>query len=190
MPKFRVRLKVQGLELEIDGERGDIPAITGAVQQQFTGLLEAADAAADGQKQLKAAPESATGDASSKSRSTRRSRSSRASGENAEPLEFRHDSGTYGNPLQTWSVAEKCIWLLYVIKSIANVKEISAAQLTATFNDDFKAAGRLHPPLVTRELTKAKGQNPAPVGEDKEQWFLTDEGDRQAKALVQSVLNP
>ena len=39
-------------------------------------------------------------------------------------------------------------------------------------------------------LGKAKVLNPAPVGEDKGLWFLTDEGDRQAQALIQSVLSP
>jgi len=36
MGKFRIRLKVQGLEVEVDGEREDIPAITSAVNSQLT----------------------------------------------------------------------------------------------------------------------------------------------------------
>ena len=52
MGKFRVRLKLQGLELEIDGERGDIPAITSAVQQEFSSLIKPAEVIADGRGQL------------------------------------------------------------------------------------------------------------------------------------------
>jgi hypothetical protein len=39
MAKFRIRLKLQALDLDIDGEREYIPAITSAVQQQFAGLI-------------------------------------------------------------------------------------------------------------------------------------------------------
>lgn len=188
MAKFHVRLKVQALELEIDGERADIPLITNAVEQQFKGLLAAPDAAADGQKQ-KIIVETPGTDTTGRSRTGRRNRSTKPAGETVEPLKFRHDSAKYGNPVQTWLVADKCIWLLYVIKNLAGTGEVSAAQLTATFNDQFKAAGKFHPPLLSRELTKARGQNPAPVGEDKELWYLTAEGERRAKELVQSVVN-
>lgn len=186
MAKFHVRLKLQALELEIDGERADIPLITNVVEQQFKGLLVAPDAAADGQKQKVA--ETAATDASARGKAGRKGRSTRTSSEASTPIEFRHNSAKYGNPLQTWPVADKCIWLLYVIKDQAGTAEVSGAQLTATFNDQFKAAGRIHPPLLTRELAKAKGQNPAPVGEDKDRWYLTDEGERRAKELVQSVV--
>ena len=50
MAKFRIRLKVQALELEVDGEREDIPVITSAVQQQFAGLLQPTEAMANGHK--------------------------------------------------------------------------------------------------------------------------------------------
>ena len=55
MAKFRIRLKVQGFELEVDGEREDIPAITAAVQQQLTGLVTPAESIADNHKQIEAA---------------------------------------------------------------------------------------------------------------------------------------
>jgi hypothetical protein len=60
----------------------------------------------------------------------------------------------------------------------------------ATFNEKFKAAGKLHLRNVTRELSKAKVSNPAAVGEDKDLWYLTEEGDRQATTLVAGVLAP
>jgi hypothetical protein len=40
MPKFKIRLKIQAFELEVDGEREDIPAINNALQQQFTALIQ------------------------------------------------------------------------------------------------------------------------------------------------------
>lgn len=188
MAKFRIRLKVQGLELEIDGERQDIPAITATVQRQLTGLFEPAEVIIDTEKKLKSEtdqPES--GASAGKGRSSRRRASQKSTAEAAAPIEFRHESTKYGNPLQSWSIIDKCIWLLYVLKNLTPFKEVEAAQLVATFNEDFKVAGRLHPPHVPRELARARGQNPAPVGEDKGRWFLTAEGDRQAQELVKSL---
>jgi hypothetical protein len=165
MGKFRIRLKLQGLEVEIDGEREDIPAITTAVSNQISSDDD-------------------------KKRRTRRA--SRVSGDGiaAQPIEFRHDPAKYGNPLQSWGVAEKGIWLLYVLKKIAAVNEVSGPQLAATFNQSFKPAGKMHPPHVTRDLAKVKVQNPAPIGEDKGNYYLTDTGDRQAEQLIQSILSP
>jgi hypothetical protein len=162
MAKFKIRLKVQGLELEVDGEREDIPVIARAVQQQFAGMLEPINVAAGVPKQLPAPAESADGDGSGKSKSRRNRTAARGSTEPENPVEFRHDSAKFGNPIQSWTIAEKCIWLLYVIKNSASVGEVSAQQLVATYNHLFKTAGKLHPPPVTRELSRAKVQNPAP----------------------------
>jgi hypothetical protein len=193
MAKFHIRLKVQGLEFEVDGERQDIPAITAAVEKQFAGLLEPTAAVADGHLQLKDGSQTEVREvASAKPRPARRRSTNRASGTGSDepPIEFRHDSDKYGNPVQGWSVTDKCIWLLYEIENSTDKKEVSAGQLVSTFKRYFKPAGKLHPPHVTRELAKAKVSNPAPVGEDKGLWFLTNEGKEQAQRLIQSVLNP
>ena len=191
MPKFRIRLKVQGLELEVDGEREDIPAITAAVQQQFSGLILPAESMADGHKQLADGGRWNGGEEEkTKGRGRKRGGGSRITdGAAAQAIEFRHDAAKYGNPLQSWDVTQKSIWLLFVIKSLTDTKEVSGPQLAATFKQYFKPAGKMHPPHVTRDLSRAKVQNPAPVGEDKGLWFLTDEGDRQAQELIKSVLN-
>lgn len=54
MAKFRIRLKIQALELEVDGEREDIPAISAAVQKQLAGLVQPAETMVNGHKQLEA----------------------------------------------------------------------------------------------------------------------------------------
>ena len=92
--------------------------------------------------------------------------------------------------MQSWSVVQKCIWLLHVLDGVAGINEATSSQLTATFNTQFKAAGKLHSPNVPRDLGKAKVSSPAPVGEDKGKWFLTDEGKRQAQELSQQSLAP
>jgi hypothetical protein len=67
------------------------------------------------------------------------------------------------------------------------LKEVSVPQIAATFNQNFKNAGAVHPPHVSRELARAKVLNPAPVGENRGAFYLTDEGERQAKDLIQNV---
>jgi hypothetical protein len=115
LAKFRIRLKVQGLELEVDGEREDIPVIARAVQQQFAGMLEPITVAAEVPR-LSTRSENADGDGASGKRSPRRRNRSSTEGETT-PIEYRHDDARFGNPLQTWTVTDKCIWMLYALKA-------------------------------------------------------------------------
>ncbi len=192
MAKFRIHLKLQGLDLEVDGERQDLPAITHAVQQQLTRLVIPGEVITDGHTHLSNGGNGAgaTQDEEGKrKRPARRERRSGGDGTPAAAIEFRHDPATYGNPTQGWSVTEKCIWQLYVLKKLTQANEVSGPVLAATFNQYFKPAGKLHPPNVTRDLAKLKVQNPAPIGEDKGNYYLTAEGDKQAEKLIQGVLN-
>jgi len=190
MAKFRIRLKVQALEVEIDGEREDIPAISGALGRQLANIVQPAAALTNGSDPADKTIDAEIDEGKQK-KPTGRRRSGSKSGEGpAQPIDFRHQPEKYGNPKQTWSVGEKAIWLLAVLKGIQNLNEVSGPQIAATFNDKFKQSGRVHPPNVTRDLGLLKVQNPAPVGQDKDLWYLTDEGDRQAKELIASVLAP
>jgi|ERR1022692_474156 hypothetical protein len=196
MGKFRFRVKLQGLEVEIDGDREDLPVLTAAVEKQFGGLMLPVEVVSDNHRQLtdgSGGNDSGTSqeEGGKRKRTPRRERrAATGDGAPAVPVEFRHDPAKYGNPVQGWGVAEKCIWLLYVIKGITATKEVSGPALAATFNQYFKPAGKIHPPHVTRDLAKVKVQNPAPIGEDKGNYYLTDEGDKQAQQLIQNALNP
>jgi hypothetical protein len=189
MAKFKIRLKVQALELEIDGEREDLPLITNAVNRQFATLVEPTEVIAELPKLPSANGNESTTSEDGKGKPRKaRTPANRTPAELAIPIEYRHDAARFGNPIQGWSTLEKVIWMLGVLRD-TGTKEYAAGQIVATFNDKFKAAGKLHPPLVPRELQKAKVLNPAPVGEDKDLWYLTAEGDRQAKDLVAKVLS-
>lgn len=193
MAKFRIRLKLQALELEIDGEREDIPGITSAVQQQFGGLIQPVEAIVDGRNRLRGAALSPNPDPPpSKARGGRR-RGGAAKGNDSaagQPVAFRHDPAKFGVPRQGWTVLQKAIWMLLVIKRSAGPSEIGGSPLAATFNQQFKQAGKLRPNLVTRELGRAKVQSPALVGEDAGNWYLTNEGERYAQELIQSDPSP
>jgi len=193
MGKFKIHLKLQGLELDIEGDRSDMPAINNAVAREITGLIQPAAALTSGAAEPPAMPPTIEGetDSSKKQRNRKKASGSRSSGETTgQAIDFRHDSSKYGNPSQSWSVTQKAIWLLFVLKGIQSLKEIGASQLLATFNENFKQAKTIHPPHLSRDLGFAKVQNPAPVGEHKGMWYLTDEGERQAKELIQSVTTP
>lgn len=192
MGKFKVHLKLQGLELDIEGDRSDMPAINNAVAREITGLIQPAAALTNG-AEPSTTPITIEGeiDNGKKQRNRKKSSVSRSSTEtNGQAIDFRHDSAKYGNPSQSWSVTQKAIWLMYVLKGIQALNEIAASQLLATFNENFKQAKTIHPPHLSRDLGFAKVQNPAPVGEHKGMWYLTDEGERQAKDLIQSVTTP
>jgi hypothetical protein len=188
MAKFKMRLKVQGLELEVEGERQDIPLITAAVSKQFSSLVEPTNVIVEAPPKHVGNGSGVIIDVDGARKPGRRPRGTRPPAESAAPVEFRHNSGTLGSPVQNWSVLQKAIWLLYVLQTITGNKEYSAAQLVATYNQQFKAAGKFHPPLLSRELSKAKVLSPAPIGEDKDMWYLTAEGERQAKELVGQAL--
>lgn len=188
MAKFKVRLKVQALELEIDGEREDLPLITNAVNRQFAALVEPTEVIAELPKLPSSNRSESTGSEDGKGKPRKpRSPANRTPAEFAGPIEYRHDPAKFGVPNQGWSILEKVIWMLWVLQH-TGTKEYFTGQVVATFNHHFKAAGKLHPPLVPRELQRAKVEVPTPVGEDKERWYLTAEGERQAKELVAKAL--
>jgi hypothetical protein len=192
MGKFKIHLKLQGLELDIEGDRSDMPAINNAVAREITGLIQPAAALTNG-AEPPATPPTIEGeiDNGKKPRPRKRPSGSRSSSDiSGQAVDFRHDPAKYGNPSQSWSVTQKAIWLIYVLKGIQGLNEIAASQLLATFNENFKQAKTIHPPHLSRDLGFAKVQNPAPVGEHKGMWYLTDEGERQAKELIQSVVTP
>lgn len=192
MGKFKIHLKVQGLELDVEGDRPDIVEINNAVSREFAGLIQPAAALMGGTDSPTPPVIDAEISNGKKARSPRRrSGGSHSSSESeAQAIDFRHDPEKYGNPTQAWKVAEKAIWLLYVLKDSQSTSEASAAQLVATFNKHFKQAKTIYVRHVSRDLGQAKIQNPSLVGENNGLWYLTNEGDRQAQQLIQGVMSP
>ena len=82
---------------------------------------------------------------------------------------------------------DKAIWLLHVVK-----QELSGSVLVATFNKHFRQAGMITVSNANRDLGRSKSKSPPFVGEDTTknppQWFLTEEGTRQANKLVGDAL--
>src|ERR1700761_5282558 len=197
MSKFRVRMKLQGFELEIDGTREDIPAIGQSIGDQLSGLIAPAVSIIEGEVDKPGTSGSAailnqhTGaeTARKKTRKKRTTSATSSSTSNAvDALDWRHDAAKYGMPGQAWNTAKKAIWLLYVAGECVQQNTLSSKQISETFNKHFKQAGTILPFNITRDLGKAKLKKPSPVGEDSTKdpsgWFLTDEGNRQAQELI------
>ena len=162
-------MKLQGFELEIQGNREDAPAIGRSIGEQFSAIISPAVDILEGNspvgghsQQLIAPPENP------KRRTSRRSKTGPkdAASEGAQTIEFRHDAGKFGMPNQQWNTAQKAIWLLYVVKETKGVGELSTGQIVKTFNVHFRQAKTVTSSNVTRDLGRAKVSTPALVGED------------------------
>lgn len=198
MAKFEVRLKVTGLELEIKGEREDIPLLTRNLGGQITGMLTPTTLIAQGQEppMLDSADNQFNGDGkqegATESKPRRRPRQRRQKdndgNEAATAVDWKHDPSKWGTPRQDWSVADKAIWLLHVVANEIPATALSGSSIVSTFNKHFKQAGTIYPALVARELGKLKSASPAIAGEDTtvvpSTWFLTHEGTKRAEQLV------
>jgi hypothetical protein len=195
--KFRIKLKMQALELEIEGVREDASLISRNIGQQMAGLLHPIAGIIDGESiQQSPALEKVTvfeNPAVKKSRRRRNLGPSSNGIEGSAAIDFKHAPEKYGNPKQEWKTAQKALWLLYVVKEVGGVGELSTRNLVETFNKHFRQSGQITTSNVTRDLgrLKAKG-TPAPVGEDATKtpptWYLTEEGRKRAQALVAEAL--
>ncbi len=197
MSKFKVKFKLEKLELEIEGERATVPEVTEALQRHMSSLLLAPAALAGGGTNGGGREKAITEvlDVTPTRRGKRRSSPRTASkthpdgGETA--INFQHDPAKWGNPQQAWSAPKKALWLLFVMKNQANMKEMSSLSIADTFNKHFRSSGAVKAFNLTRDLGTYKSKAPPWVGEDATQtpskWYLTDEGEKVARKLVEAA---
>lgn len=199
MAKFKISLKVTGIELQIEGSRDDVPLMTQAAGQQLASLFMPASNVVEGEfvdatNQLPAPPPEP--ERKNSKRSSRQRSSSNGSRANnvtgPEAIDWVHDPSKWGSPKQEWSTADKAIWTLYVVSKERDLGEISAYVIVTTFNKHFREAGLIRVNNTNRDLGKAKGKSPALVGENTTEkpsgWFLTQAGIRRAEELVSQAL--
>jgi hypothetical protein len=189
-----MKLKLQGFELEIEGNREDASVIGRSIGEQITGMLSPSLNIVEGEftshQSQTPAPLPQLGE-QAKRKGTRRARSAASTageGSAAPTIDFRNDPSKYATPTQQWSTAEKAIWLLYVVKEMSQVTELSTGQIVKTFNTHFRQAKTITHSNVARDLGRLKVSPPSLVGEDNTKspamWFLTDEGIRRAQTII------
>lgn len=199
MSKFKIKLKLQGLDIEIEGAREDIPAIAQNISAQLSSLIEPAARIVEGEvvstnsTASARLPDIPTDPSRQRGRSTRRvPGNAPPRGDGSAALDWSHDVEKWGTAQQGWTTAKKAMWLLYIVSRQTNTKQISGPRIAATFNKHFKQAGPIIRGNVSRDLGKLKSGPTAPVSEDTTQspseWFLTQQGEKEAAVLVNEAL--
>lgn len=198
MGRFRIRVKLRGLEMDIDGSRDDAPLIASNLSRQFAGLLEPAAHIVEGTAEVEG-DENSTKVAVLQEpvarirsyRKGKRAAPARMNANGAGEITWKHDPSKWGNPQQGWSAADKAVWLLYVSGQEIQVKDMASSTLASAFNKMFREAGMIRAGNLPRDLGRLKAQAPAFVGEDTTKtpstWFLTIEGTKKAEELVKQA---
>ena len=202
--KFKIKLKLQGLELEVEGTRDEIPMIAQSLSSQLTGMLSPMAALAS-MPDPKAAlgPKTPTDETSAEDvtppkkkgttsrRATPKSNSSSTSSPEPSAVDWSHDPEKWGYPKQDWTAAEKALWLLYVVENEKQLTELSATQISNSFNKHFKQAKTIKSFTVTRDLGRKKTGKDSPVGENTTNnpslWYLTTSGKALAAKMIEDL---
>jgi hypothetical protein len=177
MGKFKLKMS---LNLEIEGSREDIPVITNAIGKQIGGMLEPTNQIIEGETIVDTPKQLPSG--------TNKSRKRRLSGgaakrETASTPAFTHDPIKWGTPKQDWTVADKAIWVLRVMRDSTS-EELTPGSIATIFNDNFKEAGRINASNVSRDLRKQRVNVSENKSNDPVTFHLTQKGIDYADQLV------
>jgi len=183
MSKFKIKMKLTGFELEIEGSKDDVPSIQQALSQQLGGLLQPAAGLIDEAPlpQMKTIEAEAAQQPARNGKAKKRPAQSSARSNSAEsdvPLApWPRDVSKYVSPTQAWNTRDKALWILYVAHQEKIASEASGIQIRDTFNLHYRQAKPITLSNVNRDLGRVKGQL---VGEDMKttppSWFLTETG--------------
>lgn len=195
MSKFKIKLKIQGFELDVEGSREDIPHLARNLNEQLSTLISPAIAlAADGETSDDSAGRVINGTASETTKRKRRKGKTTSTAQNGSEeaaLDWKHDPQKWSSPTQSWKAWEKAIWLLHVVSKELSISELSHLQIAATFNKHFKSTKQIQAGNVARDLSNRKSGKDALVGENTtttpSHWFLTDAGRKAAENLIAGV---
>lgn len=195
MSKIKIKLRLQGFELDVEGERHEVASATQSISNQLASLMTppnqvVSDGGAAGEGLIDVTPVSPRDD--KKSNRKKSGSTVRGSNGNAAPaIDFVNDPARFGTPSQAWSLVQKAMWTLYVVGELKHVTSLSAGVIGRTFNKHFRQTGEIRPSNISRDLGKMKtkvGDTPPLVGEDTtkapSEWFLVEEGTRQVRELV------
>lgn len=196
MADFKVKFKLTGLEVEIEGSHEDLPIITQNITEQFANLLAPSTAIIEGERvvsspnpaNLASPSQSATSPRKKPKRRARPTQDASGSDSTTAAITWRHDDSKFATPQQDWKAVDKYLWLLFVLEESEGVTEYTASGLVNTFNKQFRQAGALNVKNCGRDIGQLKTKNPALVGEDTSvkpsKWYLTDAGKAEARRLI------
>lgn len=192
MSKFKLKFKLQGLELEVEGSREDVPMITNAIGQQFANMLQPTTQIIDGEAEVVSSSQPVAINAPKKRKRPSKSTSSngqQVSTKESISITWKHDSVKYSSPIQEWKTVQKALWILYVVSEECHTDELSAPAIADIFNREFKRAGTIRGTNISRDFGKLKLGKDALVGEtvgSPSTWFLTEKGKSEVLNLIQN----
>jgi hypothetical protein len=189
MSKFIVKVELQGLKIEVEGSRDDVPRLAQKVGDQIGNLVKPALLLEENRSE--AAGSNGDQNAGSERRKVGQRRGSGGGRPASDEINLSIDPAKYGSPRQGWSTAQKAIWFLYVVREAANVTSLTGYAITKSFNKHFKAAGTLNRGNLSRDLEKErlKGTGAtvgAETGDGTTKYFLTEAGNTAARRLITS----
>jgi hypothetical protein len=188
MAKFRIKVELQSLKIDVEGSREDVPRLALKVGEQFGKMITPALLLADnGRASETSKDETSTESASGKSRKKRAG--SGGSKTSAPSVNLSVDPAKHGTPMQSWNIAQKAIWFLWAAKESGSSDPMTGYAIAKNFNKHFKAAGALNAgnvnTVLEKERTKGAG---ATVGADTNdgtvRYFLTQTGTAVAQKLA------
>jgi len=192
---------LQGLKVRIKAENDELPKLKNALKSHLNDLISLPSVISPTPRVLQPSlfqdedegvPNATAPVAESKPkrRSVTPNGSSRGKGNSKEqPIVWKHDISSWGNPKEKWATTQKAIWLLYVVGHTAQISEMTSARIASTFNQHFREFKTIISGNVTRDLRKAKkdGLVQADTTKDPSPWYLTDSGKSYAVKLVEET---
>jgi hypothetical protein len=177
MSKFSVKIKLQGLEIEVEGSQDVAPRIAKQVGEQISALVKPPMLIEMG-KNSNGSIESAEDHDDKGKPKKKKSSGGGGSKASADDVAFTHDPSQHGSPQQGWTTTQKAIWLLHAVNSD---KPLSGYSIAKIFNKQFKSAGAINNGNVNKGFDKEKLKGAtAPVGADMSdgtaRYYLTDVG--------------
>jgi hypothetical protein len=188
MSKFVVKIKMQSLEIEVEGTQENGPRLAQRVGDQIGALLKPSlliDAGRNGGPILE---EPTHGGDKGKS-NRRRSGSGGGGAKSSDDVTFTHNPAQHGSPTQEWTTTQKAIWLLWLANSD---KPLSGYSIAKAFNREFKSAKAINNGNVNRGLEKERLKGAAStVGADTSdgttRYYLTDAGKAVGAQLAKGI---
>lgn len=196
MSKVKIKLRLQGFELDVEGERQEVAIATRSISGQLANLMMPPNQIVVGGNNVGDPLVDVTPAPSPEERKSGRKKSGSAArgsnGKSSPPaIDFVNDPAKFGTPSQSWSLTQKAMWTIFVVAELKNITSLPAGLIGRTFNKHFRQTGEIRPSNISRDLGKLKtksGETPPLVGEDTtkapSEWFLVEEGTRQVRALI------
>jgi hypothetical protein len=178
LANFEVTFELKELKIHVKGDREIAPSIANNVGKHFGQVLSPAGLIEAPKNGNEPQPKVIEAEVSAPKGKKKKSGKSANIGETA--VSWTHDAARWGTPVQSWKAVQKAAWLLYVVNEAANKRDLSAGEISETFNAHFRDAGPPRASNIARDL----GKEPTLFGEQNGRYFLKQEGKEMVERLI------